>query len=502
MKISTKRALASEVAKTYDVLGWFAPSVVLAKVLLQRLWECEVAWDDPVPSSILEVWTKWRNELHLISEKHLERCYFPKESRIVSKQLHGFSDASEVAYAGVVYLRMVDSDGFVHVSLVMAKTRVAPIKRLTIPRLELCGANLLSEVMDHTRKVFNISLDDTFTWTDSMVVLQWLSGNPRLLKTFVGNRISNIVELVPPGRWHHVGSSDNPADPASRGLYPSELLQCHLWWDGPDWLHKLENAWPVTSDVMVAPPPPEERKEACHLSSVGLIPSLPLLTSYSSFTRLKRVTAWKYRFVNNCKFKEDTSRQKGFLSAEELHHAELYWVSAAQRTFFATEIQLLRGGKALPKGGPLLALHPFLDDRGLLRVGGREARSKLAYSVRHPLILPKSHPVTNLITRTEHLRLLHAGPTLIAASLGRRYHIIGSRIVIRSIVRSCVTCRRATAKPLPQMMGQLPPERLMQGSVFARVGLDFAGPILTKQGFHAQANSGKDLCGHLHFLLS
>ena len=198
MKISTKRALALEVAKTYDVLGWFAPSVVLAKVLLQRLWECGVAWDDPVPSSILEVWTKWRNELHLISEKHLERCYFPKESRIVSKQLHGFSDASEVAYAGVVYLRMVDSDGFVHVSLVMAKTRVAPIKRLTIPRLELCGANLLSEVMDHTRKVFNISLDDTFTWTDSMVVLQWLSGNPRLLKTFVGNRISNIVELVPP----------------------------------------------------------------------------------------------------------------------------------------------------------------------------------------------------------------------------------------------------------------------------------------------------------------
>ena len=286
MEITTKRALASEIAKTYDILGWFAPSVVLAKVLLQRLWECGVAWDEPVPPSTLEVWTKWRNELPLISEKHLARCYFPKESRIVSKQLHGFSDASEAAYAGVVYLRMIDSDSVVHISLVMAKTRVAPIKRLTIPRLELCGANLLSEVVDHTRKVFNIALDDTFAWTDSTIVLHWLSGNPRLLKTFVGNRISNIMELIPPGRWRHVGSTDNPADPASRGLYPSELLQCHLWWNGPDWLRKPESAWPVMSVVMTVPTPHEEHKEVCLLSSVDLIPDPPF--SYKSLPLLRR----------------------------------------------------------------------------------------------------------------------------------------------------------------------------------------------------------------------
>lgn len=233
------------------------------------------------------------------------------------------------------------------------------------------------------------------------------------------------------------------------------------------------------SDVMVVPTPPEERKEVCHLSSVDLVPGLPLLALYSSFTRLKRVTAWTYRFINNCKSKEATFCQKGFLSVEELHHAELYWVSVAQSAFFATEVRLLRDGKALHKGGPLLALHPFVDSRGLLRVGGREAQSKLAYSVHHQLILPKNHPVTNFIVRTEHLRLLHAGPMLIAASLGRRYHIIGSR---RSVFHSCVTCRRTMARPLPQMMGQLPPERLMPGPVFARVGLDFAGPILTKQG--------------------
>ena len=134
MTVVTKRALVSDVARTFDILGWFAPSIIV-KILLQRLWESGIGWDDPVPDEIRESWTRWRRELPMLSEKLLPRCYFPNSAYVTSMSLHGFSDASEEAYTGVVYLRMVDGQNAVYVALVLSKTKVAPIKRLTIPRL-------------------------------------------------------------------------------------------------------------------------------------------------------------------------------------------------------------------------------------------------------------------------------------------------------------------------------------------------------------------------------
>ena len=129
----TKHTLVSDIAKTFDILGWFSPSVMKIKILLQRVWELKVGRDDPLPPEIVGTWLQWRTELALLSDKHIPRCYFPKQARFESVQLHGFSDASEEAYAGVVYLRMEDTLQRVHTSLVMSKTKVAPIKRLTIP---------------------------------------------------------------------------------------------------------------------------------------------------------------------------------------------------------------------------------------------------------------------------------------------------------------------------------------------------------------------------------
>lgn len=220
----TKRALVSDIAKTFDVLGWFSPTIVTIKILLQRLWEEKIPWDDPVPPTIRQVWSQWRNELQLLSTRHIPRCYFPKQVKVVSLQLHGFSDASQLAYAGVVYMRIVDEHGDIHTSLVISKTKVAPIKRLTIPRLELCGGHVLAQLLHHCKTVFHLPPDDIFAWTDSTIVLNWLVGSPRRFKTYVGNRVSHIVDLVAPDRWGHVEGVENPADCASRGLLPSELL--------------------------------------------------------------------------------------------------------------------------------------------------------------------------------------------------------------------------------------------------------------------------------------
>ena len=276
----TKRALVSDIAKTYDVLGWFSPSIIKAKILLQRVWESKIGWDDLLPQAIHQSWLQWRLELHLLADRHIPRCYYPKHADIASVQLHGFCDASEDAYAGVVYFHAQEKRGNVYISLVISKTKVAPIKRLTIPRLELCGAKLLAQLLHHTQQALSMPTEDVFAWTDSTIVVSWLDGNPRRFKTFVGNRVSHIMQLIPPDRWNHVSSSDNPADCASRGLFPSELVDHELLWNAPDWLRLPSSNWPTHSPEL----PAEEERDIClHVVTNTPVPVMPLGDSHLSY---------------------------------------------------------------------------------------------------------------------------------------------------------------------------------------------------------------------------
>ena len=282
-KALTKRSLTSDIAKTYDILGWFAPAIIKVKILLQKVWEARIDWDDDVPQPIVDDWLLWRTQLSSLSQIHIPRCYFPKECQIVSTQLHGFSDASEDAYSGVVYLRMTDDKGEIHVALVASKTRVAPIKRLTIPRLELCGAHLLSKLLEHVRLTLNIPVEDVHAWTDSTIVIHWLDGSPRRFRTYVGNRISFILDRIPPCRWNHVPGDQNPADCASRGLFPMQLVEHELWWNGPIWLklplHKQPNCRQMSLQW-------SKTKYACTQTSRLMIPFSLLIVSRHSLISL------------------------------------------------------------------------------------------------------------------------------------------------------------------------------------------------------------------------
>ena len=464
----------SDIAKTFDILGWFSPLII--KILLQRVWELKVGWDDPLPPEIVGTWLQWRTELTLLSDKHIPRCYFPKQARIESVQLHGFSDASEEAYAGVVYLRMVDTLQRVHTSLVMSKTKVAPIKRLTIPRLELCGAHLLAKLLHHVQETFCLPTSSVYAWTDSMVVLSWLVGNPRRFKTYVGNRISHISQLIPPDQWNHVPGPENPANCASRGLYPSELLDHKLWWIGPVWLTSPPSEWPQRSDIL-----PQEHsdeiRQSCHQAITDSTSPLVHFDQYSSFNRLKRITAWILRFIHNCHNKERHKKVHPHLTTEELAKAEMYWISLLQKDHFSVEIKSLKGNATIPESSPLFTLHPFLDSDGLIQVGGRVQNADISYNSKHPVIFHGKHSITSLMISSEHIRLLHAGPTLVMASLSRRYHVVGCRKAVRSVTRKCITCRRMTVQPQNQMLGHLPPEHITPGSVFENVGIDYAGPF-------------------------
>ena len=375
----TKRTLVSDIAKTFDVLGWFSPATIKVKILLQKVWEERIDWDDPVPMHIKDIWSKWRTELPKLSHKLISRCHFDTDTEIVSTQLHGFSDASESAYSAVVYLRLTDTSGLHQISLVISKTKVAPIKRLSIPRLELCGAHLLSQLLHHVKRVLCIPLSNIHAWTDSTVVLNWLDGSPKRFKNYVGNRISAILDLMPPDKWKHVNGLQNPADCASRGLYPSELLDHPLWWSGPDWLKQDQTNWPTLT-------PNNHDDEGTEISLVVIQtfpqPVIPV-DRFSKLNQLKRVTCWIIRFIKNSRFKDHSKRILTPLTMSELQEAENYWIKIIQAAHFKTEIEHILSKQPLSKSNSLLTLNPIVDNYNLLRVGGRRQLSATPYHSKH-----------------------------------------------------------------------------------------------------------------------
>ena len=483
LELMTKRLLVSNIAKIFDVLGWFSPIVITVKILLQRLWELKVDWDDPVPAPIQHVWSQWKGELPFLSNCHVPRYHFPKNVNIRKLQLHGFSDASEDAYAGVVYIRGEDTSGNAHVGLVMAKTKVSPLKRLTIPRLELCGTYLLAKLLHYVRNIYKIPIEDIYAWTDSTIVLNWLDGSPRRFKTFVGNRVSTIIDLIPSQCWNHVRSEDNPADCASRGLFPNELLNHKLWWKGPKWLTMSQSQWPTPVPLPANETCDEEREVYIATTYTSTCQVLPY-DRYSTFSKLKRVTAWIFRFLNNCCPQRNSPMLQPYLSIDELSQAERYWIITSQNETFPRELQELKANNmCLPNNSVLKALNPFLDSFGIIRVGGRISNAELCYSRVHPIILHGKHPITKLIIASKHCQMLHAGPSLLSASISLRFHVINLRKTVRMITHDCIICKRYTGKTASQLQGQLPQERLTPGPIFERVGVDYAGPFNIKYGY-------------------
>ncbi|KAL0858664.1 hypothetical protein ABMA27_012488 [Loxostege sticticalis] len=236
---ATKRSILSNIAKLFDPLGWLAPAVIVAKIFIQKLWLAGLDWDQELPDSLLKEWDTYCQELPRLTEVRIPRWLGTKNDDILA------------AYAAVIYLRRVDIHGNVHVSLLTAKTRVAPIRQVSIPRLELCAAVLLTRLLVEIMEVLNIPKQDVKAWTDSTVVLAWLNSHPSRWKTFVGNRVSEILTSIDSSQWFHVSTKDNAADIASRGILPSGLADHKHWLEGPQFLRNKEIIYTRPRDLEV-----------------------------------------------------------------------------------------------------------------------------------------------------------------------------------------------------------------------------------------------------------
>ncbi|GFX18868.1 integrase catalytic domain-containing protein [Trichonephila clavipes] len=429
--IYTKREVLSVIAKLYDPLGFLGPVIAKAKVFLQQLWQCKLDWDDVLPNSIANEWREFVTTLKY---------------------------ASEAGYGAVVYLQCFLHNGAAKVSILSSKSHVAPIRVISIPRLELCACVLLAQLVKKIRSTLRLNISDIVLHTDSTIALAWLNTPANRLKTFVANRVAKVQELTEGFQWNHVPSVLNPADLVSRGLRPCDLPNLRLWWHGPQFLEKGKLSSEETSLSPVKEC--EYSKELKTGSSSDIITSSvcvstncvssilsTLLRESNSYMKIVRIFSHVLRFSNNVNKRKLTL--SGPLSATDIDQAET----------------------------KLIRIWSENSD-GLLRVGGRLSNSDLPYVNKHPAILPGNHNLTVQIIVHFHRKNLHTGASSLLHYVREKFWPLNGRSLCRKVVHECLVCFKSRPLVTSQLMGNLPRDRVVPDYPFNCSGVDFCGPFM------------------------
>ena len=470
----TKRVVLSLISRLFDPMGFLTPFVIRAKILFQTIWQQGLQWDQLLPKDLHEQFRKWLMDISVLRHWSIRRCLFSVHwSQKPKLTIHGFGDASEHAYGACVYLVAEKETGETESALVISKARVAPLKKITLPRLELLGALICARLVAYVKSELRLDQNvQTYCWTDSTVALSWIKSDPARWKTFVCNRVTEIQGLVEPSLWKHCPGKSNPADLVTRGLSAEDLIHSQLWSQGPtDVMKQSENTSEIPSSSILM-----SVDLACQTEEKVTQVSEPILdiNRHSTITKAIRVMAYTLRFIHNCRNRDD--KQKGELTFSEISAAKLQLLKDAQRCY-SEEISSLKEKGKVSKSSPLLKLTPFLCSDGLLRVKGRLQFAGLSEDSRHPVIVPKGH-LGLLLARHVHVTMQHAGVNSMMVQLRNNYWVIGARRICRKVKRSCVRCQRFDSPTMDQPMAPLPEERVTQAPPFAVSGLDHGGPLL------------------------
>lgn len=446
----TMRNVYKVLAWQYDPLGY-----ILLTPLFQHLWDKQRHWDDPLlPQDLQQEWKDWEAKLEVLPRISLPRPYVPAEVDVRSRQIHIFNDASERAYGSIAYLRTEDTEGRVYLAFLVARSRVAPRRQTSMPRLELCGALMGAQLASLLRKELTLDIDSRTLWTDSTTVLTWLTSESCRFKVFVGTRVSEIQELTDSNCWRCVDSAQNPTDDITRGKTLEELAQPNHWGQGPPFLPKGPEEWPVKPSLSVEPDPAEYRKSTfCGFTSIVEPSRIPAVEQHD---------CWKNLIDATVQGLDGAAAQSSVPTASDYQQAEMLVIQQAQQDSFPEELRLLQASKPVQCSSRLLTLSPELDlDAGIIRVGGRLRRAEaLDSSTIHPIVLDPAHPATKLLIKEHDARLCHPGPERVYAEMRRAFWVLRGREAIRRVQHQSRECRRWKAHPAVPKMADLPKARL------------------------------------------
>ena len=476
----TRRGMLSTLSSIFDPLGIASPFILKARLIVQQLCRDKRGWDEPVPSQQEHDWKNWMQELPELAQFQVPTWMAVGDPH-AEHQLHHFCDASSTAYGVVTYLVTKNHSGLVTSRILAAKSRLAPLKVVSVPRLELMGATLAARQDSAIKRELKgrVTLMPSHFWTDSMIVLQYINNEARRFQTFVANRIAVIREICSPGQWHHVGTEVNPADDCSRGLSPRQLMTPR-WLQGPAFLSgQRELVWPPFKSSPISEQDPEVKREkvTCLAASTPNSPVLAMILHYSDWYKLRRAVAWLKQII---KVKTKRAQPCEKLPFSSLEEAELLIIKTVQREEYEEELEELKKSNKTSKKSRLRKLHPMLQEN-VLRVGGRLDKAPIPDDAKHPIILPSNHHASTLIIRDVHQRLGHAGREHVLAAVREKYWMVGGRNAVRRVLGHCLVCRKREGPTVSQQMADLPQDRVTPGGhPFRSTGVDVFGPFQVK----------------------
>ena len=512
----TKRQMLSVLASMYDPLGLVSPCVMKGKMIFQDATRLKVDWNCELPADLIRRWKIWVKEVEDLQSLQYPRCLMPNEFVDSSIEIHNFCDASEKGYGCNSYIRCVKGKE-VHVSLIASKGRLCPIKQISIPRLELQAAVLAVDMNHMIINQLDVNIHKSYFWTDSQIVLAYIQNETKRFKIFVANRVTQIRSRSNKEQWNYVPSKLNPADLISRGTDPNALSQ-PLWMKGPEFISEpnlpsfLEKEELKENQLEIKMKGKEESKEnqleikkkrkeelqeikmkeeelsdeeidikantmtvQCSAKEQHFIDKI--IQRHSSWYKIRRIVARLIQIKDSMKKKTKI----GDLTVEELKKAEILIIKHVQTTSFPNEIQNLKEEGFVTKKSDIRSLCPIINEEGLMSVGGRISEADEDIS-KHPYILSYKHPLVEKLVRYYHEKA-HVGTEWTLALIRKKFWITKARIVIKRVLKDCVTCRKLFRKPMVQRMAELPKERLEAfQSPFTNVGLDCFGPFFVKMG--------------------
>ena len=395
----TQRKILSLVSSVFDLLGLFAPYSVHMRRLLKSIFtENGQHWDNSVEPNEEEEFLKWKDQLPEVAETSIDRRYF---STAKDKwELHLFADASDDTMCAVAYLRSKPKEYSADLAFVIGKCRVAPMRHLSIPRLEPQAAVMAVRLKEQIVNEHEMKIHSCNFWSDSTTVLQWIHSSHRNQQVFVANRVAEILDTTNVSQWNHVSGSNNQADIGTRAINVDELKRSE-WLTGPAWLKERENEWPEQvnltfvsddqNDQMVFSAKAEEKKLMIQWER------------FSDFNRLVNTMAYVQRVFRKHKPATKT------LSVEEREGAQANIFRLLQQEQFAEEMKSLKVEKEMPKTSKILQFSPFIDQQGLIRAQGRIGKSQLSFETKHPILLHWKHHVVKLFLQNQHKNSHHEG---------------------------------------------------------------------------------------------
>ncbi|XP_069108188.1 uncharacterized protein [Argopecten irradians] len=480
--LGTRRGILSALNSIFDPIGFLSPFTIQGRFLLRELTTGN-NWDEPISETSLQTWEDWRASINQLHSFGIGRMFTPISlTSAKGVELHIFSDASTTAIAAVGYVRTIDEE--THVGFAMGKAKLAPTQGHTVPRLELCAAVLATDLGVTLSEALAIPKDKVHYYTDSKVVLGYLSNTTRRFYTYVANRVHKVLQISSPDQWAYIPTQQNPADQATRSDMTVDKFRESLWLNGPARLRKIRNESDLTSEPSDQDFPLVTPESDCEIrpdvirvkkTEVLFTPLVDRSERFSDWQRLVLAVSFLKGRIRAFRVKNEdgvpNTHQENYTDSETFILKEL------QRKFYASEIKDLSAGKPISRQSDILSLSPFLDDTGILRVGGRLRKSNLSTKEKNPILIPGNHHVAVLLTRHYHDSVQHQGRHFTEGAIrAAGFWITRGKRVVSDVIRLCTKCHKLRGNLCHQKMADLPSDRLTPSPPFSYVGVDVFGP--------------------------